>query len=126
MKLNKTVQSQIESLTDNEDFRQDLWVAHLSGQHSLPSIFRTIQEQHQKMEDFQRRLHIYTTSEKSINIVQVLDNFDGIERQILYMIVLGYKICEIADFHGTSLVRVHQTINAIQKHNIWNKLLTSV
>ena len=126
MKLNKIVQGQIESLTDNEDFRQDLWVAHLSGQHPLPSVFQAIQKQHQKMEDFQRRLNIYTTSEQSVNITQVLDNFSGIERQILYMIVLGYKTCEIADFHGTSLVRVHQAIGAIQKHNIWNKLLTSV
>jgi DNA-directed RNA polymerase specialized sigma24 family protein len=120
------VQGQIESLTDNEDFRQDLWVAYLSGQHSLPSVFKQIQEQHDKVEEFQRRLHQYALSEQSHRVSQLLDNFSNPERSILYMIVLGYNVRDISDRYGTSQVRIYQALDAIQKHSIWNKLLVSV
>ena len=126
MKLNKAVQEQIESLTSNEDFRQDLWVAHLSGQHQLPIILHTIQAQHVKTEEFQYRLHKYAIDELSGNITQLLDNFGSVERSIIYMLILGYKIHDIGDRYGTSPVRIQQSINIIQKHSIWNKLLVSV
>lgn len=123
MKLNNKVKAQIESLTDNEDFRQDLWVAHLSGQHQLPSILKNIQKQHDKIEEFQHRLHKYAIDELSVNITQLLENFDSMERSILYMLILGYKVDTISDQYGTSRVRVQQSIDIIQKHSIWNKLL---
>ncbi len=126
MKLNKTVQSQIESLTNNEDHRQDLWVAHLDGQHHLPSVFQDIQEQHKKTEDFQHRLYHYATSERTACMIQLLDNFNNTERSILYMIILGYSVNDIGDHHGTSRVRIQQALDVIQKHSVWNKLLTLV
>ena len=126
MKLNKEVKAQIESLTNNEDFRQDLWVAHLSGQHQLPTILQSIQEQHHKTEEFQLRLHKCAAEKLSINVSQLLDNFGSVERSILYMLLLGYKIADIGDHYGTSPVRIQQSVNIIQKHSIWNKLLVSV
>lgn len=126
MKLNKKVQGQIESLTNNEDFRQDLWVAHLSGQQQLPTILQSIKIQHDKTEEFQHRLHKYTADEFTGSISQLLDNFNSIERSIIYMLILGYKIHEIGDCYGTSIVHIQQSINVIQKHSVWGRLPTLV
>lgn len=126
MKPSKEVQSQIESLTDNEDFRQDLWVAHLSGQQQLSTVLQTIQAQHNKAEEFQYRLRKYAASELSSNISQLLENFNKVEGSILYMLILGYSVHAIGNHYGTSPVRIQQSINTMQKHSIWNKLLVSV
>lgn len=126
MKLNKTVLRQIESLTNNEDFKQDLWVAHLSGHLHLPTAFQNIKQQHEKSEKFQQRIHKYMLTETSVSMVQLLDNFSGAEKSILYMLLLGYKPNEIGDHYGTSPVRIHQAIHIIQKHSVWNELQTAV
>ena len=123
MKLNKQVQAQIERLTNNEDFRQDLWVAHLSGQQQLPTILKTIKKQHYKNEEFQHLLSNFTMSD---GLIQLLDNFHDIDRSILHMLIIGYTINEISDHCGTSTVRVQQAINVIRKHSVWSKLLVSV
>ena len=121
MKLNKKVQNQIESLTNNEDFRQDLWVAHFSGQQHLPTILQSIKEQHIKAEEFQYRLHKYAI-DGSCSVPQLLDNFNNIERSILCMLILGYSIYDISVHYSTSQVRVQQSINNIQKHSVWSRL----
>lgn len=126
MKLNKAVQCEIESLTSNEDFRQDLWVAYLSGQQHLPTILQKIQEEHIKIEEFQIRLHRCVVEELSITISQLLENFSGMEKSILYLLIMGYDVNDIGDQYGTSPVRIQQAIRTIQKHSIWNKLLVSV
>jgi len=126
MKLNKKILAQIESLTGNEDFKQDLWVAHLSGQQQLFITLQSIQSQHDKIEEFQYRLHKYAFDELTGGISQLLDNFNGIERSIVYMLILGYKIQDISDHHGTCLVHVQQSIDIIQKHSVWSKLSTLV
>lgn len=126
MKLNKTVKSQIESLTNNEDFQQDLWVAHLSGQHHLPSILQSIQKKHTQIEDFQRRLQECAIGNMSLNMTQVLDKFLSVEKSIIYMLLLGYTLEEISDHHGASIVHIRQALSIIQKHNVWNELQTTV
>ena len=120
------VQEQIESLTCNEDFRQDLWVAHLSGQQQLPTILHSIQAQHDKTEEFQYRLHKYAADELTGSISQLLDNFNSAERSILYMLILGYKANDIGNHYGTSTVRIQQSINIIRKHSVWDRLSTLV
>ena len=126
MKLSKVVQDQIENLTDNEDFRQDLWVAHLSGQQQLPTILQSIKTQHDKTEEFQRRLHLYAAGEFNDIMSQLLDNFSSVERSIIYMLMLGYSTPDIGSHYSTSVVHIRQSILIIQKHSIWSKLLTLV
>ena len=126
MKLNKQVQAQIESLTDNEDFKQDLWVAHLSGQQQLPHVLKTIQIQHDKNEEFQLKVRQHAISNVATGVVQLLNNFSGIERSVLYMLFLGYNVHTISNHYGTSSVRIQQCIDTIKKHSIWDKLLVLV
>ena len=127
MKLElKKTQKLIKSLTNNEDYQQELWVAHLSGQHHLPTILQNIHTKQEQIERFQAQLHKLDYENNESLLGDILDNFKGMERSVLYYIILGYNVKEISVIYGTCLIKIEQAISVIRQHESWEKLLQSV
>lgn len=109
----------INQLTDNEDHRQDLWVAYLSGSptESLPFVLSQSQISDE----------IFSFSKQATqNILDnpplesFLSNFSNTERIIMCLLVLGYDLGIISRYIGISKVRLQRIVVAIRERKAWN------
>lgn len=119
------IQVLIESLTDNEDYQQELWVAYLSGEHLSDSLSK-IHQKHQNIEKFQFRLHAFLNQSTLPSMGQILDLFTYYEKSILYLLILGYNIEEISSLYSVGSAQVEQAIFIISQHPGLKELLKSV
>lgn len=118
----KKIQTLIESLTDNEDYQQELWIAYLCGNSRLSTALDTIKIKHKKTEQLQYKAQLLISHDFSPAMLQILESFTGYEYTILYLLILGYNTNKISEHCGLSLVRVKQAIHAIQTNKCWEKL----
>lgn len=111
----------INQLTDNEDHRQDLWVAYLSGASAekLPLVL-----DHNQVSD-----EIYTSSKHLVQSIldnpppeSFLSNFSNTERVIMCLLMLGCDLGTISRYNGISKVRLHRIVVAIRECKAWNNL----
>lgn len=119
------VQSLINSLTDDEDLRQELWLHFLSGapDHSLANQFEVLRIHDKITNDFQSRLEIFANIPLSDIAEAALQLLDIAERQVVFLLVLGLSVVEIAEYKGTSPIRVHQTVASIRASQAWQTIL---
>ena len=110
----------IKNLTINEDLRQDLWVAYLSGtplkqlpQKALESIITS---------DFQSKDHA-AYELFSMDIPQeMLNSLADEEKHIVFLLYLGYNIGEVSVLLGKSVVVVLELISSLKQKDTWEKL----
>jgi hypothetical protein len=119
------VQSLINSLTDDEDLRQELWLHFLSGaaDHSLVNQLEVLHIHDKITNDFQSRLEVFTLFPLSDIAEAALQLLDVAERQVVFLLVLGLSVMEIAEYKGTSPIRVHQTVASIRASQAWQTIL---
>jgi len=111
----------INQLTDNEDYRQDLWVAYLSG---APTEKLHLVLDHAQVSD-----EIYTSSKHLIQYLidnppseSFLSNFSNTERVIMCLLLLGCDLGTISRYNGISKVRLQRIMVAIKECKAWNNL----
>ena len=117
----KKIQEKINTLTDNEDYRQELWAAYLSDNKHLSLQLELIKLRNQEIEEFRHNIHYLIENPPQKEFRQLLESFDGIERTILYLLVLGYNIDDISEYKGICVVRIKQVISRIRISKRWNK-----
>ena len=112
------LRAQINSLTADEDVRQELWVYILSKQqHTLQDCLQLIiiteelQNNHQLV--FSELLNMTPDFE------QKLKNFNALEREIILYIILGFSPDKISRYKGISMVRLEQIIESIRFDSVW-------
>ena len=109
----------INQLTQDEDFRQDLWVTYLSGTplERLPHSLLCINI-HDSIENnkyaIQRLICNPPTQE-------FIDYLTETERLVVCLLMLGYSLGTIGIYSGMSEVRINQILVALRNSKAWNK-----
>lgn len=108
----------INRLSSDEDERQDLWVAHLSGLDVLsPGILLKTSE------DSALKKNIwYILQDPTSKIHEVMDKFSELERSIMFCLMVGLSVSEISVYKGISEVRVRQIIATIRYNKSWQEV----
>ena len=120
----ETISCLINSLSNDEDVRQDLWVSYLDGAaaESLDARLTRIQAEHAEEATLQHaiwNLIQNPPSEPLSNLIQT--NFTDYERSIICCLMLGLNASKISGLKGISQVRVKQTIATIRYNKAWEQ-----
>jgi len=118
----KKIQTLIESLTDNQDYQQELWVAYLCGNLDLSVALDIIKQKHQEIEQFQIQTQALIHHIHNPIMLQILESLTGYDHMILCLLIIGYNAKDISKYCNICLVRVRQAIYAIQTNEHWKKM----
>lgn len=112
----------IESLTQDEDLRGELWLLFLSGcdPENLYAELQMVMWERQITDQISTvAFHIATSNSA---FTQALDFLSPIERSVLVLVAAGVAIDTIAWYKSISPLRVKQILFSIQRSPIWNSL----
>jgi hypothetical protein len=120
----ETISNLINSLSNDEDIRQDLWIHYLSGTpvESLDARLSRIKADY--TEDLQLQQAIWDLiqnppSEELSTLIQ--SNFTDYERSIICCLMLGCDSSKISEIKGISQVRIRQSIATIRYNKCWEE-----
>lgn len=109
----------INSLTLNEDLRQDLWVAYLSGTpaNQLPqkAIESLITSDIQSQDFAAYELSLLELPQ------ELLNSLTDEEKLVMFLLYLGYNIGEVSVLLGESRVVVLELISSVKQNEAWEK-----
>lgn len=110
----------INSLTANEDLRQDLWVEYLSGTpiSKLPSkaFEKAVAYDIQSSDRAAYELAILDIPLNLLNL------FNAVEKHVVFLLYLGYNIGEISVTLGESRVTIMGLVSSIKQNIAWDEL----
>jgi len=114
----------INSLTTDEDQRQELWLHYLNGNSpsSLASFLDKIKREYTLEMELQKFLWLVSDKPPSERFEQLLENFSPIERSIVCLLALGLTVSEISKYKGISDIRIRQVIAIIKENECWEEL----
>lgn len=118
------IQRKIETLSQDEDERQDLWVAYLEDPYfDLSSRFIEIKNRNDANDIILSNLINYLQSPPTSEMLELLDNFTELERSIMILLVIGFTKEQVSKYKMIEMLRLQQMINNISTHPIWEKML---
>lgn len=114
----------LDESTEDEDVRQDVWVAILETGDTDASahLARILLEKNQR-EEMQERVVSLIFSQPSNKIMFILDRLSPNQQSVALMIMLGYPIDYIARYKNMCNLRFAQTLRCIAKHEAWEECL---
>ena len=123
MKPLEQVSCLINSLTNDEDLRQELWVHYLNGNppDSFSRQLEKIRIEYSDDLELKQSLWNILTNPPSEKFTKVLSHFTDFERSILCFLMLGLTIEAISSVKGICEVRIRQSIANIRYNGIWEK-----
>lgn len=121
MKQTETVSTYINSLTKDEDTRQNLWLHYLNGApiESLNKYLLSINADQLIENQLRKNIHYLTFILKSKELSDILSNFSDFEKSLICLLILGLKPYEISTIKGISEVRIEQSIASIRYNSCW-------
>jgi hypothetical protein len=118
------IQRKIETLSQDEDERQDLWVAYLEDPYfDLSSRFIEIKSRNDANDIILSNLINYLQSPPTSEMLELLDNFTELERSVMILLVIGFTKEQVSKYKMIEMLRLQQMINNISTHPIWEKTL---
>lgn len=117
----------INSLTNDEDHRQELWIHYLSG-NATSSFSYQLEKLKLLDEDYnelQQLVFQLADSPLSQDLLDIVSTFSELEKSITFWLLLGITIDKISSYKGISEVRIRQIIATIRNHNGWEKWLSN-
>ncbi len=111
----------IKSLTNDEDYRQQLWVHHLSGDSSavLDDRLIRIKQEDKLYYKLQEAVWSMYKDPPSPELLMFLKSFSEFEQSIMFLLLMGLSVNEVSKYKGISLVRIRQIITAIRNNPVW-------
>ena len=112
----------INSLTNDDDLRQDLWVSYLDGKkpNELQEYLQSIRDENADDQELQMSIWRLIYDPKYQHLISTLEeHFTDYERSILCYLMLGLSVHRISDLKGISEVRIRQSISAIRYNTFW-------
>jgi hypothetical protein len=114
----------INQLTQDEDERQELWLDYLNGT-PLNSLNKRLGQFfiQKKLDDEEVKKTLWQLIKKtsSDDFSKFLNCFSNYERSIMFCLMVGLSVPEIAEYKGICQVRVRQTISAIRYNSSWKE-----
>jgi hypothetical protein len=118
------IQRKIETLSQDEDERQDLWLAYLEDPYfDLSSRFIEIKNRNDTNDIILTNLINYLQSPPTSEMLELLDNFTDLERSVMILLVIGFTKEQVSKYKMIETLRLQQMINNISTHPIWEKTL---
>ena len=116
----RSMQVLINSLTDDEDLQQELWVAHLGGAH-INKLYSIVQDSQIKfrppnLTQLESIQHIISNPPQE----SFLSNFNDIEKSVMCLLTIGYNIDTIGALMGISEVSISCIIVDISMNKAWD------
>ena len=119
---NQDVLVLINSLTDDNDYRQDLWVHYLSG-FPTQSFSSKLEEIHKENIENQRiadSIWYLLNDAGYCEFRELLKEFSELEQSIMCLLAMGFTIPEISRYKTLSIIRVQQVVTTIKNHSKWD------
>lgn len=124
MNPHKTASELINSLSADDDTRQNLWVEYLDGVplDSLENRLSEIKADNLVDVELQRAIWNLINNPPTEKLAILLErHFSEYERSIICCLMLGLSSSDIAEIKGISRVRIKQTIAAIRYNGCWEE-----
>lgn len=114
----------INSLSNDEDIRQDLWVTYLNGvpMEQLNAHLAKLKAEYSEDRELQKSIWTLINNpprEELHNLIEM--NFTEYERSIICCLMLGLSSDRISEIKGISQVRIRQTIATIRYNSVWEE-----
>jgi len=111
----------INSLTNDEDYRQELWVHYLSGKPSaaLNNRLTQIKRENEQYEKLQEAVWTMYRNPPSPELLSFIKCFSEFEQSIMFLLLLGLSVNDVSEYKGISLIRIRQIITAIRNNPVW-------
>ena len=122
----ETIFQIINSLTTDEDYRQDLWVFYLENNSAIAFAYfleRIKLGQKRYVKDKKFVQDVFKDSSK---LQKFLLNFTDFEKEIMFLMAMGYTASKIARYKGISEVRILQALDVIKGRHAWIHLRKEV
>lgn len=118
------IQRKINSLSINEDQRQDLWVKYLESESAdISSSLNEIQLNNELNDILVNKMVLCLTAPPAEETLQLLDNFTDLERSVIILLMLGLTRDQISRYKMIEMLRLQQLINNISVHPAWESFL---
>lgn len=116
------INSLINSITNNEDLRQELWLHYLDG-HDVESFAdHFLKLQIEYSDDLSVRQNVWHLIQNPSNeLDEILNHFSDFEKSIMFLITVGYSVEEVSELKGISEVRIRQTLSSIRYNSVWEE-----
>jgi hypothetical protein len=108
----------INSLTGDEDLRQDLWVEYLSGACFSTILDRVISSHYHptpSISQLQSVQHLMRNPPSHA----FLNSFNDIEKTIMCLLAIGYNVGDVSVLLGISEVSIESIIVDISLNEVW-------
>ena len=117
----KDIGDKINALTSNEDLRQDLWVAYLSGAPSdtFSSELKKIRQKLDSVEEVKIASQLLIQQPLSKKAQDIIAKFSDVECRVMCYLALGMSIDFISKYNNISRIRVLQLISTIKNSCEW-------
>lgn len=117
----KEIQKIINSLTDDEDHRQSLWIHYLEG--NSPNSFVDHLQQvalHDKLfNKIRSGILFLRCNPPPERFMEFISNFSDFERSIMFLLMLDFSLTDISEYKTISIIRLHQIIATISSNDAW-------
>lgn len=118
----ETIHKIINNLTADEDYRQDLWVLYLENNSlvAFNDLLERLQLHKKRLdEDIEFIQGVFSDNSK---LQSFLTHFSDFEKEIMFLMAIGFTSTAISRYKNISEVRILQAICAIRSKSIWNVL----
>lgn len=112
------MQVRVNKLSCDEDVRQELWLHVLSDASISDDELARVEKENSIKESLQV-VAGQLVGQKLDNLVEFMNRFSNIEKDIMMLSIVGLSLSEIADYLGIGAVRVASIIQSIEESSIW-------
>lgn len=124
MKVVETAQA-IQSLTLDEDERQELWIRCLEEGDdvgALSTYLADIRKNFSEEELLQVTLWKRVFNTKESELLHLFDQFTDLEQAVMRLLALGTTLQDISGITAINTVRLDHIISVVREHDAWKSL----
>jgi len=114
----------INSLTSDEDQRQELWVHYLSGNsaNTFVHFLQQIKIKDDAERELQKTIWKIIADESHSSLLNTITHFSEFERELIVLLMIGISANTISGYKGITEIRIKQAIANIKNSGKWKEI----
>lgn len=117
------IQRKIETLSQDEDERQDLWVSYLQDPYfDLSSRLVEIKNRKDASDLLFNNIINYLKSPPTADMLELLDQFTKLEQSVMLLFVIGLTKEQVSKYKMIEMLRLQQLIANVSTHPAWERM----